>query len=166
MHVRVHADVAFAAMRQDQHERRRLAADAGQSQEVLEARRHLAAKSLQDLAGGFLHMPRFGMEEAHRKDEPLDARHGQRREGYRIRRPAEQTGRGDFRDRILRLRRQHGRDQHLEGIFTGILVDLLHGQHVHARAGACHGLQDRQCGVRSHRRNYVGRRFKMKRRPM
>ena len=150
MHVRVHADVAAAAIRKDQDERRRFASDAGQRQEILDARRNLPAESLQKLARGLSHMPRFGAVEADRENEPLDARHGQRGKRHRVRRAAEQAGRRDLRDRVLRLRRQHRRNQHLEGIVASILVDLLHGQDVHASAGPCHGFQDGE-GLGSHR---------------
>jgi len=72
MHVRVDADVLAAAVREDEHEIRRLAADTRQRQQIVHCVRHLAAEPREDLPARRLHVPRFDSVKADRIDQPFD----------------------------------------------------------------------------------------------
>jgi len=65
--------------------------------------------------------------EADRVDQPLDLLRAE--PGHRARRArhAEEARRRGCGHRIARLRRQHGRDEHLERVFLALLRDLLDG---------------------------------------
>ena len=139
VHVRVHADMVAAAEGDDEHEVRRLAADTGQRQQCVQRARHDTAESRHQLFAGGLHMDRLLPIEADGIDQPLDrgdrqARHrcGRRCHGKQPR------GRGQRR-RILRARRQQGRDQHLERAVLLLLGDLLDRGEFHARDGGAQG---------------------------
>ena len=66
--------LSLAAVRQDQHQVRGLAADARQRQQLLHRRRHAAAEARQDLSQVCLHVDRLVAIEADRIDQPLDLR--------------------------------------------------------------------------------------------
>src|SRR5262245_43490903 len=130
--VRVDADVLFAAVRENEHEVRRLPPDPRQRQQFVHRRGYAAAEAFQDLAARLLHVHRLGAIEADRVDQLPDPRVRQLRHRPGRARDAEQPRGGGGRDGVLRLRRQHRRDEDLEGIFLLILRDLLDGRLVEA----------------------------------
>ena len=124
MHVRVDADVVAAAMREDQHQVRRLAPHAGQRQQLLHRRRHAAAEASTICSAGLVHVHGLVAIEADGVDQLLDLARRSAWPSSRRARDANRRAR-PRRHRIARLRRQHRRDQDLERILLLLFGDLL-----------------------------------------
>ena len=103
VHVGVDADVPPALEREDQHEIRRLAADARQRQQFLHGAGTRPPKPLDEHPAGRFHVPRLVPIEADRIDQPLDLLDRQRR--HRARRARHAESRVDAASVVAILRR-------------------------------------------------------------
>jgi len=161
VHVCVDADVLQALEGQNQHEVRRLPSDAGQRQQLFHRAGHAAAVPLDEKAARFLDVPGLVPIEAHRINQALNPCGRQLRHRPWRARDAEQACRCGGRHRIPRLRRQHRRNEDLEGVLLTFLRDLFDRRELEMVDGARQGTHYGENGLRrrfSHRFGYYSRR--------
>ena len=116
MHVRIDTNVVATPMRENQDEVRGLAADSRQRQQIIHRLGHDTAKTRKDLLARTLNVHGLVPIEADRIDETFNLLHRQLHHRLWRSRDTEQSRRRGVGDRVLRLCRQHRRDQDLKGI--------------------------------------------------
>jgi len=156
MHVRVDADVLQALERQDEHEIRGLPPDARKCEELLHGAWHPAAVAFDEDAARCPDVPRLVPIEADRINQPLNLLDRQPRHRSRRARDAKQPRRGRSRDGIARLRRQHGRDEHVERIFPALFSDFFDRRQLEMVDRPRERTHDGEHGSRRGFRHYFG----------